>query len=150
MAGLDRRKTLQYACIVELLWCTENVEGLELCPGIWYPDILEAQTVTTPALTPTISLPSESAPTPAPTAITLPPLLPKLCSFSINLGVKPQGVQAFWESIKDDSVMVGTFWRREPRREGSVHLKKLHVYLTKEDEYISDEIHSVVAECVDD
>jgi hypothetical protein len=118
MAGLDRRKTLQCARIVELLRCTENVEGLELCPGIWYPDILEALTVTTPAPTSTISLPSESAPTPAPTAITLPPLLPKLCSFSINLGVKPQGVQAFWESIEGD-------YDRYPRRFSSQALVKM-------------------------
>jgi hypothetical protein len=33
---------------------------------------------------------------------------------------------------------------------GSVRLQKLHVYLTEEDEYISDEIHGVLAECVDD
>ena len=169
MAGLDRRKTLQCARIVELLRFAENVKGLELCPGIWYPDILEALTVTTPAPTPTISLPSESAPTPAPTPITLPPLLPKLCFFSVDLGVKPQGVQAFWESIEGGcdryprrfspqalGKMIQSRWApfgggsRVEKDHGSVRLEKLHVYLTKEDEHIGDEIQDVLEECVDD
>jgi hypothetical protein len=173
MAGLDRRKTLRCARIVELLRYAENVEGLELCPGIWYPDILEALTVTTPAPTPAISPTSESAPTPTPTPIapaTLPPLLPKLRFFSIDLGVKPEGVQALWESIEGNprdryprrfspqalGKMIQSRWApfgggiRVEEGRGSTRLEKLHVYLTKEDKHISDKIQDVLTECMDD
>lgn len=167
VAGSDRRKTLQCSRIVELLRCAENVEGLILCPGIWYTDIFEALTVTTLASTPTVSLPSESAPAPAP--ITLPPLLPKLCFFSVDLGGKPKSIRAFWESVEGDydryprwfspqalGKMIKSRWApfgrgsRVEKGRGSVRLEKLHVYLTEEDEYISDEIQDVLAEYVDD
>ncbi|KIJ97677.1 hypothetical protein K443DRAFT_133773 [Laccaria amethystina LaAM-08-1] len=161
MAGLDQRKTLPYAHVIELLRYAENVEGLEL--------------FTTPAPTPTKSLTSESAPTPAPTPIapaTLPPLLPKLFFFSIDLGAKPRRTQALRESIEGRGRDCGCYPRqfspqalgkmiqsrwapfgggsRFEKDHGSVRLEKLHVYLTKEDEYVSDAIHGVLAECVDD
>lgn len=169
--GLDWRKTLKCVRIAELLRYAENVERLELCPGIWYPDILEALTVTTPAPAPIISPPSESAPTPAPTPTipaSLPPLLPKLRIFSVDLGVRPRGVQAFWETLDSGfdryprrfspqalGKMIQSRWApfggsRVEKDCGSVRLEKLQVYLTKEDKDISKKIHDVLAECVDD
>lgn len=172
LASWERKKTLKCARIVELLRYAENLEGLELCPGIWYPDILEALTLTTPEPTPTTSLPSESAPIPAPTPTTpatLPPLLPKLRFFSVDLGLKPQGVEAFWESIEKNSdryprrfspqalgKMVQSRWApfgggsRAEKDGASVRLEKLLVYLTKEDKHINNIIQELLAECVDD
>jgi len=49
--GYEKSKMVVSEHIVELLRCAENVEQLELCSGIWYPDLLEALTIVAPAPT---------------------------------------------------------------------------------------------------
>ena len=70
--------------IIELLRYASNVKCLDLCPGMFYGGLMVALADTAPTQTPIV------LPTQIPSIVMFPtPILPKLRTLSIDLGVRP-------------------------------------------------------------